>query len=201
MSAGVCGPVDVKRFVDTFPIWHPTVQEMYADLLEMYTRGNVMYDEGGPATKYNLRYATHPMTNLSEANAADYLVRTLDSSYTIEMVVDIPNQVKGHDLFIKRGGEQTLTASVKLASIDPDVAKRSFTVSRYVKAEIKNDASDIILLVDNINRSVIVADMELTKDVMRGSFTSNNSDRIMVFYDKFGGKHEDIVKMLEPLTK
>lgn len=198
MTRGVCDPAEVQRFLTRFPKSHTLTQLMYDELMLLYSKGNVTYDEKGPATKFNLRYHTHPMTNLSELNAADYLHRTLSSDYTVELVEDIPDQVRGHDLYIIRNGVVECTVSVKLSYIDPRPDHRSFTISYHVKRELlKQDESDMVIFVDNINQLALLVDMKLIPNAMHAAQpVANNPHRVMVFYDLFGGTHESLVRSI-----
>lgn len=199
MTTGVCDPVEVQRFVDRYSDLHPLVQRPYAGLLTIYSNDPVTYDVNGPETEYNLRYATHPQTNLSEANAADLLCALFDPELTLRLVTDMVGQKRGHDLYLVSNDEIVRSVSVKLASISPDPAQRSFTVSLHVKRELlKKDQSDWVVFVDNINKLAIIVELSVAQAAMSQSFAKNNgSDRILVFFDFLGKKRAELVYSLD----
>lgn len=195
MSKGLCDPIEVQRFLNVFPKHHPEVQKMFEPLRELYAKGDVTYNERGPVTEFNLRYRSHPTTNLSEANAADGLYTTFGDNIAIKVVTDMEEQKLGHDLCVTIG-PRDWTVSVKLADINPNPEYRSFTLHPSIQHDLLHkDRSDYVIYVDNRRRLFMLTSLLESKIALRDSH-STSFGRIRVFYDKFKSTRPALVQHL-----
>lgn len=190
------GPVnqkEVDRFLTVYPTLDSHTQEAFKGLYDIYVAGNVRYDIDMTYSTYNLRYPSHPQTNLSEALAFNSLTK-LFPTHQISLVTSKEGQKLGHDIFVE--GEDDLDShmiSVKMAWIPPDRPQekmRSFSVHNSIKRSImKEDTSDIIVFVDNINGHKVFCATDIAKVGLKECFQQPGMpDRIMVFYDRIGLK-------------
>lgn len=181
---------DVDRFIARVGCLSVTTQDTFMELFNIYSKGNVEYDVNMSYSTFNLRYPSHPQTNLSEAIAFDYVLSQYPD-FEVELVTSKDEQMLGYDIrAVKHDGFQhpiEYTFSVKMASIPDDKEMRSFSIHKSVKQAIKNDKSKFVVFVDIITNQLVFSATDLAQDALCGCFTTiAKPDRIMVFYDLLG---------------
>ena len=167
---------EVDRFLKAFPKFEKRIQEEFAELYELYQKWPVTFNTKGRQTKFNLRYFTHPTTNLSEASAMNYMVL---EGCPVQYVTDQPTQDLGVDFFYEREG-QLVSVSVKLCSM----FDRGLTFHHTVANSLFKDRSQEVFFIDNLHKRGVLIPMGLIQQALPRSRPSKyNKDRLMLFYD------------------
>ncbi|TFH10730.1 MAG: hypothetical protein E4H14_01935 [Candidatus Thorarchaeota archaeon] len=171
---------EVERFLKRWPFLHPSVQAIFADLKEIYERGDVEYRKRGKHTRFNLRHPTHPQTNLSEANALHFLA---SSGHQVRYIED-ETQYSGTD-FDYLVEDQWISTSVKLCSM----AGKCLTIHYKIREALYTDPSQQVFFIDNIHQSGLLMKMSDVRgllSLMPVSLFARN--RNILWYDKLLGK-------------
>lgn len=194
MSSNDCLPIKGEVCTHSIETWHQVypqllvrTQHIFSRLNDIYTSPPVMYDQNGDFGEFNLRYYHHPLTNLTEAIAVDYLI-SLHGDIPIDIITDKNDQISGADIEYYSHDRRVLV-SVKMCSVWPDTNARHFIISGAIRSSVINDTgSDITMFVDVYNNAVVSASTPALKQALTGHTDRKirNSNQYRVFYDELG---------------
>lgn len=172
--------IEVNRFNTYYEYLHPLVQERFKKLFQQYQQWPVYYDQYSTFTEFNIRYKSHPQTNLSEALAMDLLISR--GCCNVKLLCDQPDQTLGGDLsYGWEGKEVIMIQSVKLCIIN----RNDLSIANTIKnALCEKDKSDEICFVDNINQRALIVDRKSLLPILKNAQSSTyNRFRIRLSFN------------------